>query len=100
MSETQLCLTWNDFERNIKDSFGRLRHDKEFSDVTLVSEEGHQLESHKVVLSISSPFFANLLKKNRHQHQLIFLRGVKAETLAAVVDFLYLGEANVFSGQR
>ena len=97
MSEAQLCLTWNDFETNIKDSFGSLRHDKEFSDVTLVSEEGHQVEAHKVLLSISSPFFANLLKKNRQQHQLlIFMRGVKSETLAAVLDFLYLGETNVF----
>ena len=96
MSEAQLCLTWNDFERNIKDSFGSLRHDKEFSDVTLASEEGHQIEAHKVILSISSPFFANLLKKNRHQHQLIFMRGMKSETLATVLDFLYLGEANVF----
>ena len=96
MSEAQLCLKWNDFERNIKDSFGSLRHDKEFSDITLVSEDGDQLEAHKVILSITSPFFANLLKKNRQQHQLIYMRGVKSETLAAVVDFLYLGEANVF----
>ena len=96
MSEAQLCLRWNDFERNTKDSFGKFCHDKEFSDVTLASEDGDQLEAHKVVLSISSPFFAKLLKKNRHQHQLIFMRGVKSATLAAVVDFLYLGEANVF----
>ena len=88
-------MRWNDFEGNLKDSFGNLRLDKDFSDVTLVSEDGDQLEAHKVVLSISSPFFANLLKKNRHQHPLIYMRGVKSGLLAAVVDFLYLGEANI-----
>ena len=95
MTETQLCMRRNDFERSIKDSFRSLRHDKEFADVTLASEGGDQLEAHKVALSISSPIFANLLKKNRHQHQLIYMRGVKSETLAAVLDFVYLGEASV-----
>ena len=66
------------------------------SDVTLVSEDGGQVEAHKVVLASSSPFFANLLKRNKHPHPLIFMRGVKEEVLVAIVDFLYNGEANVF----
>ena len=95
-SVERLCLKWNDFEQNISSAFGILRQDKDFVDVTLVSEDGQQLDLHKVVLASSSPFFLQLLKKsNPSHHPLIFMRGVTFEDLAAIVDFLYLGEANV-----
>ena len=95
-SGEKLCLQWNDFRENVSSSFGDLRGEKEFSDVTLACEEGHQVEAHKVVLLASSPFFLNILKRNKHSHPLIYMRGVKSENLTAMMDFLYHGEANVF----
>jgi len=94
MSE-KLSLRWNDFQENINVAFGSLRDDKELSDVTLVCEDGQQFEAHKVILATSSPFFKNMLIRNKHQHPLIYMRGVKSEDLMAMVDFLYFGEANV-----
>ena len=95
MSE-KLCLQWNDFQENAISSFGNLREDVDFTDVTLACEDGKQVEAHKVILASSSPFFQNILNKNRHPHPLIYMRGVKSDDLSAVVDFLYKGEANVF----
>jgi len=95
MSE-KLCLKWNDFQDNINATFGKLRNDQEFSDVTLACEDGQQVEAHKVILAASSPFFQNLLRKNKHPHPLVYMRGVKSEDLWAIVDFLYCGEANVY----
>jgi len=95
MSE-RLCLKWNDFQDNVNSAFGNLREDKEFADVTLACEDGHQVEAHKVILVASSPFFHNLLRMNKHPHPLIYMRGVKSEDLVAIVDFLYYGEANVY----
>ena len=43
-----------------------------------------------------SPVFLNLLKKNRHPHPFIYMRGLKFEDLVSVIDFLYYGEADVF----
>ena len=91
----KLCLKWNDFQENVNSAFGRLRNDTEFSDVTLACEDGTQIESHKAILASSSPFFMDILKKNKHPHPLIFMRGAKAEELFAIVDFLYYGEAKV-----
>ena len=34
--------------------------------------------------------------KNRHPHPLVYMRALKSEDLMAIMDFLYLGEANVF----
>ena len=87
-----LCLQWNDFRENISSAFGDLREDKEFTDVTLACEDGQQVEAHKVVLIASSPFFLNILKRNKHIHPLIYMRGVKSENIIAMVDFFYHGE--------
>ena len=94
-SSEKLCLKWNDFQETVLSSFKDLRHDKDFTDVTLACEDGKQLAVHKVVLSSVSPLFMSLLKSNKHQHPLLYMRGMKSEDLVAIIDFLYLGEANV-----
>ena len=93
---TKLCLRWNDFQDYIHSSFGELRHDTDFVDVTLACEDGSQVKAHKVILAASSLFFQNLLKMNKNPHPLIYIRGVRAEDLLAILDFVYNGEANIF----
>ena len=96
MESEKLCLQWNDFQNNLNTAFRNLREDDDFNDVTLVCEDGTQIEAHKVVLSTSSPMLQNMLRRNKHTHPLIFMRGMKSHDLLAIVDFLYCGEANVF----
>ena len=83
MSE-KLCLKWNDFQENVNAAFSSLREENEFADVTLACEDGQQIEAHKVILAASSPFFKNLLKRNKHPHPLIYMRGVRPENLMAI----------------
>ena len=94
MSE-KLCLQWNDYQENIKCAFGNFREDENFNDVTLVCEDGQQVEAHKFILAASSPFFQKLLGRNKHSHPMVYMRGVKFDDLLAIMDFLYRGEANV-----
>ena len=72
-SSEKLCLQWNDFKQNINASLGDLRGDEDFTDVTLVCEDGQQVEAHKVILVASSPFFKELLRKNKHSHPLVYM---------------------------
>ena len=95
MSE-KFCLKWNDFQENVSNTFESLREDNEFSDVTLACEDGQQIEAHRVILAASSPYFQNLLRRNKHAHPLIYMRGIEFTDLKAIVDFLYLGEANIY----
>ena len=95
-ADEKLCLQWNDFKENVISAFGDLRQNKEFTDVTLACEDGQQVEAHKVVLVGSSPFFQNLLKRIKNPHPLIYMRGVTADNLMAMVDFFYHGETNVY----
>ena len=97
MSDSEkLCLQWNEFQKIVSSAFGELREDKDFTDVTLACEDGKQVEVHKVVLASSSPFFKELLRRNKHPHPLIYMRGVKSENLMAMLEFFYFGEANVY----
>ena len=91
----KICLNWDDFQENLKSSFRELRNEEDFADVTLACEDGTQIQTHRVVLAASSPFFMELLKRNKHSHQVIYMRRLKGEDLIAMVDFLYYGEANV-----
>ena len=45
-------------------TFSDLRKDVEFTDVTVVCEDDHQVEAHKVILAASSPLFKNMLQRN------------------------------------
>ena len=95
MSE-KLSLRWDDFQDNTQKAFGNLREGSDFVDVTLVCEDGQQVEAHKVILAASSPFFQKLLGRNKHPHPLVYMRGVKSDDVLAIIDFLYRGEANIF----
>ena len=92
----QLRLQWNDFKENITNAFATLRDDNDSSDVTLVCEDGKQIDAHRVVLCISSPFFQNVFQKAKHARLLLYMRCMKSENLLAIIDFLYHGEANVY----
>ena len=97
MSTTdKVCLKWNDFQEDITNAFVSLRDDNDFTDVTLTCEDGQQVETHKVILASSSSFFQNLLKRYKHSHPLIYMRGTKSLDLWAIVDFLYYGEAKIY----
>ena len=94
MSADKFCLRWNDFESNVSSAFRDLREEKDFFDVTLACEDS-QMEAHKVILSACSPFFKNILRRNPHQHPLLYLKGVKSIELSNVLSFMYQGEVNV-----
>jgi len=95
MGAEKFCLKWNDFESNISSAFRDLRKERDFFDVTLACDDNGQIDAHKTILSACSPFFRNVLKRNPHQHPLLYLKGVKHKELQAVLDFMYMGEVNV-----
>ena len=92
----KFSVRWNDFKENISSDFSNLRDDTNFTDVTLISEDGQNIETHKVILSASSPFFMNILKNNKHSHPLIYLKGFKAKDIYSLLDFVYYGVADVY----
>ena len=111
-SSEKFCLRWNDFESNVSTAFRDLREEKDFFDVTLACDDSSQVAAHKVILAACSPFFREVLRRNPHQHPLLYLKGVKykvcsldslsseisqccLQELLSVLNFMYQGEVNV-----
>ena len=95
VNSEKLCLQWNEFPKIVRSAFEELRDDHDLTDVTLVCNDGKQVEAHRAVRASTSPFFMELFKRNKHPHPLIYMKGVKGVDLLAMVEFLYSGEANV-----
>ena len=94
MTAQMVSLKFVDFQQSVTTCYKNFRKETEFSDVTLVCEEDQEIEAHKLILTACSPFFSKLLKNN-HAHPMIYMRGVKVKVLAAIVDYIYHGEANI-----
>ena len=99
MASEKFCLKWNDFQICASQAFHSFRTEKDFFDVTLVSEDQIQFESHKVVLSASSNFFKNILRKHSHNHPLLYLHGVQSESLQLILNYIYQGEVQIYQEQ-
>lgn len=93
-SQENLCLRWNDFEKNISSSFKDLLEEDELYDITLACDD-NQVKAHKVILSACCGFFKQVLRGKSQQHPLIYLRGVKYKDLLYLLDFMYLGQVSV-----
>jgi len=94
-TEEKYCLRWNDFENKLSRAFKDIKDDNDFLDVTLACGGNKQIKAHKVILGACSSFFRSILKKNPHQHPLLYMKGVKYEEMLAVLDFMYHGEVNI-----
>ena len=57
--QVKLCPPFFSYftQDNAKITFHDIRKTEDFSDVTLVCEDGHQIQAHRVILSSSSLFF-------------------------------------------
>ena len=93
-----LCLKWNDFEHSVSSAFNTILEEKDFLDVTLVCEN-KQVEAHKVIIAACSPFFKSILRRNPHQHPLLYLKGVHYDDLVSVLHFMYKGEVKIAQEQ-
>jgi len=95
MESMEKIFPWNQFEANIRDSFKKLKEDQLLFDVTLATDDGQHLQSHKMVLSAGSNFFRDIFMKSTHSSMLIYLKGIGRAELEYVLDFLYNGEVTV-----
>ena len=89
----KLSIKWREFEANIRGHFISLREDKKMFDVTLATEDGQQIQAHKIILSAGSNFFSDIFMKSNHSNMLIYLKRISGPQLEHITDFMYKGEA-------
>ena len=95
MTGEKFSIDWENFSSTSTERFRPLIREAKFSDVTLVTEDGQRLPSHQVILATGCTFFKKLLEEEANPKPLIFLRGVEANLLKPLINFLYTGQAEV-----
>jgi len=93
------CVEWDQFDVNIRKQFRKIREDQRLFDVTLATEDGKQIQAHKIILSSGSEFFSDIFLKSNHRDMLIYLRGIKSDLLEHITDFIYSGETFIALGK-
>ena len=95
MSSEKFSLKWNDFQRNVSNSFSKLRQETRLYDVTLVSNDHQQVSAHKLVLSACSEVFSNIFNSNRSSNMMLYLDSVDVKEVNFMLDYIYQGEVNI-----
>merc|ERR1719347_2280371 len=90
-----LELNNEDFDKLVPQNMKKLRRDNSYTDVTLVSSEGKHISAHQNILCLNSDFFKQLLSDNSHPNPLVYMKGITADNLNLILDFLYLGLCRV-----
>ena len=85
-------LAWNYFQNNTGQMLNDTLVYKKFSDVTLICEDGQELESSRLVLSASSTFLGSILAESTDSFNRVILQGAKIDHLKILLDFIHKGE--------
>ena len=97
MAQEQFNLNWHTYNDHLKEMMGNLLESNETADVTLMCEDRIQFKAHKFVLNSCSPLFQSIINDlPQKEHSVIFLRGVFAQEMKSILQFMYLGQATFF----
>jgi len=95
MSDQQFCLKWNNYSTSVTAVFRELLEKEQMCDVTLATKE-KSIKAHRIVLTACSTFFKNIFQDVQPwQHSVVFMKDVKYNDLAGIIEFIYHGEVSV-----
>ena len=91
-SEGAMQLSNSGYFENQTRYYNELLQSQELSDVTLACD-GYEVGAHKTIISGSSKFFKEVIRKSKHVNPYIYIKGVSKESLVTILKFIYVGEA-------
>ena len=95
MPNETVSFKYEGFRDNIYEKLDENFLFSNFTDVTLVSDDGRYFRAHKIVLVTASQFLRDILLLVFSQEPIIYFPSVKQENLKALLDYMYLGYASV-----
>ena len=97
MLQEQFNLNWHTYSDHLKEMMLNLMDTNETADVTLVCEDKAKFRAHKFVLMSCSPVFYSIINDlPKIGDSVIYLRGVLAQEMKSILQFMYLGQATFY----
>ena len=94
MAQEEFLLKWNDHHASFFTIVEDLCRTEQLCDVTLACG-GQVFETHKLILSVCSPYFRTLLNSRPDKHPIVYLKDVNPKHLEQLLSYMYRGEINV-----
>ena len=87
-------LSWNEYESHLSGLMRDLMMKTDLSDLTVICEDS-SFQVNKVVLAACSEVFNEIIKNIPGSNSAIYLRGIPAKQMETLVEFMYLGQAQL-----
>ena len=90
-----ITMQWTNYQEQLRNSLSEMRRTGDFSDITLVYEDG-KVWAQKLVLSTGSTVFNKMLKKSnisKSQRPSVKLNGISKEEVGWILDYIYTGQS-------
>ena len=95
MSSNEYNLTWPTFNQNLVELMNGLYKEEDSKDVTFVFDDQSSLKSHKFLLKHASYELRTILIQLNESQPVLQLPGVKSQSMAFILQFLYLGQVSI-----
>ena len=95
MSQEQVNVSWQTYSNHLNEMMKNLLESSDAADVTLVCDDRTKFKAHKFVLKACSPVFKSIMTDLSQNESVIYLRGVQAQEMKPILQYLYLGQATV-----
>ena len=90
-----ISLNWDDHSKTFISQISKEMEQDILKDVTLACADGHCIRAHRLILSIYSTYFQQILKQCTNPEPTILLPDVQIEDLKILLKFMYSGDAHV-----
>lgn len=90
-----ISINWDDHSKTVISQMAKNMEKDLFSDVTLACAGGQCIRAHRLILSIYSDYFRQLLTKCSNPEPTILLPDVELHDLEILITFMYTGKAHV-----
>merc|ERR1712189_125059 len=95
----QFNLNWHSYNDHLKEMMQNLLLSTESTDITLICEDKTKFKAHKFVLNACSPLFQTIINDLPQKDPVIYLKGVLAEEMKSILQFMYLGKATFYQNR-
>ena len=91
--DKSLILRSNHASKDFLSKLQACRQNNHFTDITLVTEDGHRITAHKILLSCVSPYFQMMFCGNLKESECaeVTMKNVNYNALTQIIDFFYSG---------
>ena len=94
MESEHYNLTWHTFSDHVGSMLQEMLSSSDFSDVTIVSEDGKAFKAHRNILAASSIVLKSIFEIDKEKPTL-FLRGVFNKEIEPLLQFIYSGSTKI-----